>query len=179
EELDPVSPLMCMTPGMAFFCAHAYDDALEQFQKVVELEPNFLAARSLLGHVYEQKCLYDQAVGEYSRLIDVVGSESVPGLSLKAAIGRLEAKRGRESEARKIAIELSESQHTRILAYVIAQIYAALGENDQAFELLNQAYNDRNFSLVSSKVDPNLDPVRKDQRFSGLLELIGLSKFVH
>ena len=64
-------------------------------------------------------------------------------------------------------------------ACVIAQIYAALGENDQAFELLNQAYNDRNLSLVSLKVDPNFDPVRKDQRYPSLLELIGLSKCAH
>jgi TolB-like protein/Tfp pilus assembly protein PilF len=173
-ELDPASPLMCMTPGLALFCAHAYDEALEEFKKVADLDPNFMAARSLLGHVYEQKGMYEEAIAEYSRLIEVVGKETVTGLSLKAAIGRLEARRGRRSEASEIATELSQSQHAGILAYVVAQIHAALGEKDRAFELLNQAYEDRNFALVSLRVDPNFEPIRADQRFSSLLQRIGL-----
>jgi TolB-like protein/Tfp pilus assembly protein PilF len=178
EELDPVSPLMCTTPGLVFYCAHAYDQALQEFQKVVDLDPNFMVVRSLLGHVYEHKEMYEEATTMYCSLIDVVGSETVTGLSLKAAIGRIAAKRGQKNQAREIATQLSRSEHAGILAYVIAAIHAALGENDRALELLNRAYDDRSFSLVSLKVDPNFDPIRKDERFATLLDLIGLSKSV-
>ena len=176
EELDPVSPLMCMTPGLVFYCAHAYDQALQEFQKVVDLDPNFMVVRSLLGQVYEHKEMYDEATAVYCSLIDVVGSETVTGLSLKAAIGRMAARRGEENEAREIASQLSRSEHAGVLAYVIAAIHAALGENDRALELLGRAYDDRSFSLVSLKVDPNFDPIRNDERFASLLGLIGLSK---
>src|SRR5262249_21433858 len=176
EELDPVSPLMCMTPGLAYFCGRAYDDALEQFQKVADLDPNFMAARSLLGHVYEQKGMYEEAVAEYSRLMEVFGNEGITALILKAAIGRVDAKRGRESEANKVATELSQSPHVVILADVIAQIYAALGEKDRAFELLNQAYENRNVDLVSLKINANFDPIRADQPFQALLQRIGLEQ---
>jgi TolB-like protein/Tfp pilus assembly protein PilF len=176
EELDPVSPLMCMTPGLALFCAHAYEQALEAFQKVVDLDPNFMAARSLLGHVYEQQGKYEEAVAEYSRLIGALGKEVPTVSSLKGAMGRLEAKRGPEREARKIAAELSESHHAGILAYVIAEIHAALGERDTVFELLDQAFENRNFDLVSLKINANFDALRSDQRFGSLLRRIGLSQ---
>jgi TolB-like protein/Tfp pilus assembly protein PilF len=174
EDLDPVSPLMCMTPGLAFFCAHDYDQALEEFRKVADLDPNFMAAHSLLGHVCEQKGMYEEAVAEYSKVMEVVEKELVTVLSLKAAIGRLEAKRGRRREARKMAVELSQSPHVGMLACVIAEIHAALGERDRTFELLNQAYENRNFNLVSLKINANFDPVRKDRRFAKLLQRIGL-----
>jgi tetratricopeptide (TPR) repeat protein len=174
EELDPVSPLMCMTPGLALFCAHAYDQALEEFQKVADLDPNFMAVRSLLGHVYEQKGMFEQAIAEYSKVMEMVGN-SVPALSLKGALGRLEAKRGRTHEARKMVAELSQSEHAGILAYVLAEIHAALGERDRAFELLNRAYENRTLDLVSLRINANFDPVRKDKRFAKLLQRIGLA----
>jgi len=174
EDLDPVSPLMSMTPGLAFFCAHAYDQALEEFRKVADLDPHFMAAHSLLGHVYEQKGMYEEAVAEYSKVMEVVEKEVVTVLSLKAAIGRLEAKRGRGREASKMAVELSQSRHVGMLACLIAEIHAALGESDRTFELLNQAYEKRNLNLVSLKINANFDPVRKDRRFANLLQRIGL-----
>jgi TolB-like protein/Flp pilus assembly protein TadD len=173
EELDPVSPLMCMTPGLVLACAHSYDQALEEFRKVTDLDPSFMAARSLIGRIYEQKGMFEEAFTEYSRLMEVVGND-VTLLSLKGALGRLEARRGRRREAIEMADELSQSQHAAILAHVIAELHAALGDADRAFELLDQAYENRNLDLVSLKINANFDPIRKDKRFEKLLQRIGL-----
>ena len=58
--------------------------------------------------------------------------------------------------------------------YLIAGIYAALGDCDAAFEWLNKAYQQREVHLVSLKVDPSLDGVRQDRRFAALLNRVGL-----
>ena len=50
----------------------------------------------------------------------------------------------------------------------------APGENDRAFELLNNAYQARSFQLVSLKVDPSFDNIHSDPRFQDLLRLVGL-----
>src|SRR5581483_4306651 len=173
EELDPVSPLMCMTPGLAFFCARTWDEALEEFRKVADLDPHFMPARSLLGHVYEQKGMYEKALAEYARVVEVVGEETEPALTIKAAVGRIEARRGRKSEARKIAAELSQSQHLNVLTYFIAAIHAALGEKDQAFEWLDRACESHNLALLSLKIDPNFALFHTERRFADLLERIG------
>jgi len=59
--------------------------------------------------------------------------------------------------------------------YTVAAIYAGLGEKDQAFKLLEKAYEARDIWLVNLKIDPVLAPLRSDQRFQNLLERIGLA----
>jgi hypothetical protein len=56
-----------------------------------------------------------------------------------------------------------------------AVIYARLGEKDEAFTLLNRAYEERNMWLMNLKVDPRLENLRSDRRFGDLLRRIGLS----
>lgn len=60
-------------------------------------------------------------------------------------------------------------------ASYIAEIYAALGEKDHAFEWLEKALGDRDEELVFLKVNPRLDPLRSDPRFQRLLERVGLA----
>ena len=54
------------------------------------------------------------------------------------------------------------------------EIYAALGQRDQAFEWLNKAYDQHDLQLVSLKVDPTLDGLRSDPRFADLVRRVGL-----
>ncbi len=65
RKLDPLSLLMNMTPGLTSYLAHHYDEAIEAFQKVIEMESNFMAAHSMLGSAYEQKGLYEKAIAEF------------------------------------------------------------------------------------------------------------------
>src|SRR5918994_537605 len=65
-ELDPLSLLMNMTPALNFYLAREHDKAIEELQKVVQMEPNFVAARSVMGNVLVQKGLYEEAIQEFS-----------------------------------------------------------------------------------------------------------------
>jgi tetratricopeptide (TPR) repeat protein len=87
-----------------------------------------------------------------------------------AAIGHAYATEGRKSEALKVLDQLKElSKRRYVSAYWIAQIYAALGEKEQAFEWLRKAYEERSVWMVYLKVDPGLDPLRSDPRFQELV----------
>jgi hypothetical protein len=57
----------------------------------------------------------------------------------------------------------------------VACIYAGLGENDQAFAALENAYKERIGTLQHCKVEPLMDPLRSDPRFVDLLRRVGLS----
>jgi len=61
----------------------------------------------------------------------------------------------------------------RILVIVepfeFAEIYAQLGEKDQAFEWLDKAYEARSGHLEFLGVSPKFDPLRGDPRFTDLL----------
>jgi hypothetical protein len=55
-------------------------------------------------------------------------------------------------------------------------VYAGLGEKDEAFKALNEAYDDRSHWLVWLKLDPRWDGLRADPRFAQLIRRIGLPK---
>ena len=61
-------------------------------------------------------------------------------------------------------------------AYVIAQLYADLGDKDQAFRWLNTAYEEHDQQLGNLEIDFSLDPVRSDPRFAELVRKVGLPK---
>ena len=63
----------------------------------------------------------------------------------------------------------------RISETGVAQVYAALGEKDKAFERLEKAYADRTIGVGSTpKTDPSFDPLRSDPRFASLLRRMNL-----
>ena len=52
--------------------------------------------------------------------------------------------------------------------------YAALGEKDKAFELLDKMYEHRNGRLIWLKVEAGCDPLRSDPRFAAVVRRVGL-----
>jgi len=82
---------------------------------------------------------------------------------------------GKLPEARQALRDLlARSQHFRVSPYGIAMIYAALGDKDQAFSQLEQAYAQRSEFMGFLKVDPELDSLRSDPRFEDLLRRMNL-----
>jgi hypothetical protein len=56
--------------------------------------------------------------------------------------------------------------HNRVVA---ATIEAHLGDEDQAFALLEKAFKEREGSIYLLNVSPSFDPLRDDPRFADLL----------
>jgi len=57
-------------------------------------------------------------------------------------------------------------------AYMHAVLYGGLGERDQAFRASNAACDQKLSRAIWIKVDPDLDPLRRDSRFQALLHRI-------
>jgi Tol biopolymer transport system component len=92
-----------------------------------------------------------------------------------ALLARTYALSGRKSEALTLLDELNElsTQHY-VSSYRIAAVYAALGDKDRAFKWLDHAYEARDGWLIWLAVDPVVDSLRSDERFTELLRRIGL-----
>jgi hypothetical protein len=56
---------------------------------------------------------------------------------------------------------------------VVGQIYAALGEKDQAYQSLDKAIAQRSPALVQLLVDPAIAQMRREPRFQQLLRRTG------
>jgi len=171
-ELDPLSLLMNMTPALTSYLARDYDRAVAELRKVIDMEPNFLAAHSVLGNVYVQQGLYEIAMAEYQKVLDLSKGVAVVETAMKAVIAHAYAKWGKRSKALKMLDELTKA--SSVSPHSIAEVHAALGQRDQAFEWLNKACDRRDMQMVSMKMNPTLDSLRADRRFADLVRRVGL-----
>ena len=55
-------------------------------------------------------------------------------------------------------------------SYQYAQVYAQLGDANQAFAALKRAWQIRDSGLLWTKVDAMLDPIRGDRRLDELID---------
>ena len=168
-ELDPLSLMMNITPALNYYLAREYDHAIEQLQKVIEMEPNFVAARSTMGNVLVQKGFYEEALAEYTKVLELIKGASAIEPSVKAIMAYAYARWNRREEAEELLAEVSRAVAAGIaLPYSVAAIYCALGETDSAFEWLEKAYLQHDLQFVSLKRDPALEGLRSDPRFAEL-----------
>ena len=92
-----------------------------------------------------------------------------------AVLGLAYAEAGRRAEARKLLKTLERaSQQRPDLSHSIALVLAGLGEKDQAFARLEQAYQAHDGSLILLQVNPLLDSLRSDARFQDLMRRVFL-----
>jgi Flp pilus assembly protein TadD len=116
--------------------------------------------------------MYDNAAAELQQAISLSKENPV----MVAVLGYAYAMSGKKGEAQIILHKLNAlSKQTFVPSQEIAAIHTALGEKDQAFELLRRAYEERYSGLVYLKNDPALDGLRSDPRFADLMRRVGLA----
>ncbi len=167
-ELDPASIFFNKNLGQFLYLAREYDRAIEQLQKTLDLDPNFVTAYQWIGESYEQK-------GDYERTI-VWDMKSASTPEKIEELKKAHAASGWRGYWRK-RLDLAQEDAKRGYSepYHLATLYTRLGEKEQAFAYLYKAYEEKSHWLVYLKVDPKLDTLRSDPRFTVLLERIGLS----
>jgi tetratricopeptide (TPR) repeat protein len=172
SELDPLSLIINADIGQILLFARRYDEAIESLQETLKMDPNFGSVHSFIGEAYLRKSMYEEALAEFNKEKELFGSII---FGTEALIGITYIKMGKIEEAKQIQNDLIEkSKKGHDVSYFIANLYFTLGDNDQGFEWLNKAYEERDPELWYLKVNPSLDEVRFDSRFKALLKKVGL-----
>ncbi len=171
QELDPLSLPIMTNVGWIHYLSRRHDEAIEAYKKALEMDPHFILAHRRLGQTYEQKGMFDEAIAQFQKTLSILAGDT----ELIAALGHVYAASGRVAEAHAIIAKLIEMGEQRYIpSYFNAQIHAALGQTDQAFELLEKSYEERYGFLVYLKVEPRFDTLRQDPRFQELARRVGL-----
>src|SRR5262245_30501339 len=132
---------------------------------------NFAAAHSLLGLAYAYRRRCDEAIAEFRKAAELAADSSGETYA-KTQIAYCYAICGRTKHARKMLDEIANLPTTS--SYLMGTIHAQLGDHRRAMDLLERAYHERSYQVVSMRVDPALDPVRSSRRFRTLLSRVGL-----
>ncbi len=171
-ELDPLSIVINADVGTVLTNARRYDHAIEQLRKTMEMDPGFYYVHWTLGNALELKGLTEEAIAEYKEAI-ALNDDPLP----RALLGHLYAKIGRKNEALAILKQLRElresSKQRYISPYNLALIHIGLDQKNEAIQLLEETYEDRDgYNIAFIKVEPMLDPLRGDPRFETLAKKV-------
>ena len=94
HELDPLSLIINASYGMALLGAGRTAEAIDQLHKAIDLEPNLIAAHSMLGQAFEAEGKLDEAITEYKKVRELAPTPaSFAMLAYASAKSRREAQR--------------------------------------------------------------------------------------
>jgi TolB-like protein len=179
-ELDPLSLGINTDAAWILYCARQYHAAIEQLRKVLDLEPEFLPARTQLAVAYEMMGRQEAALVEFQVAQRLFRQANIP-----VAMRGYVLAAGGEEDRRKGWQELQElgqpcSRSPRILgngdvpACCLAAYYTHSGERALALDHLERAFAERSNWLTSLAVDPIFDGLRTEPRFQELVRRVGL-----
>ena len=167
----PLDLIMNVHLGWHYLYTRQYQLAIDQFNKSLEMDPNYAVARRYLGLTYEQTGQHQEALKALQTALASVKQNS----AIEAEVAHALAISNNKVEAQRILDRLVTLSKKRFVSsYDIAHIYVALGDHDKAFLSLEKALNERDDLLVYLKADPRMDPLHSDPRFSKLVQKIGL-----
>ena len=175
QELDPLSPEIVSQLGSTYLFTRRYDEAIAQYQKALDLNPNLSQIRAELGWAYAMKRMYAQALAEYGKIPTQDKVVAAENQFVAGALGWVYAVSGRRSDALKIAEQFKDlSSQSYVDFYMVAGIYAGLGDKDEAFRLLEKGYEQHSGGMVYLGLDVMWYGMHSDPRYLDLLRRIGL-----
>jgi len=171
--LDPLSPVISVDAGYLALWARHYDEAIRICKQVAIENPTFPGAHNCLFFAYWAKRMYPQVIEQWKVYGQLSGDRNEAEFASALEQGfRSAGWRGaltRGIEARQAQRKIGYSS-----AYIIADLYADVGDKDQAFRWLDTAREERDYLLTGLKTDFSLDPIRSDPRFAELVRKVGL-----
>ena len=170
REVDPLSP-SGDDMGLILYHARRYDEAIEEYRGVLAVLPDEANSLWSIGIVLMAKHQAEQAIPVLEMAVSV--SNRSPGIIGSLVMAYAQA--GRRIGALRLLAELKKHQQPGY-AGAFVNAYLGLGDYDQAFFWLEQAYRQQANPMQRLKVDPIFDPVRDDPRFKDLVHRVGLDK---
>ena len=169
-EVDPLSPMVYRNLGDNFSRAHQTEQAITYYRRAAELEPENASVYTALGRAYDASGKTAEARAAYLEAIhrsplsadearaqeEILQRQGIAALRRHIAEGQLE----------KLKLQARTSE---VSPFLIARWYVALGQNDEAFRYLEEAYRQRVANLAWLATSPVWDPLRSDPRYSSLL----------
>jgi eukaryotic-like serine/threonine-protein kinase len=171
QELDPLSLIINVAIGWAFYMARRYDEAIEQLLRTVELDPHYPVTYWILGLLYRITGRHDLAISAGEKAAHLSGGSPL----IRAALAHTYGVAGRASEARQALDDLTQLAKRKYVApHFFAGVCIGLGDNDRAMEYLEKSHDEHSHWLIYLPIDPSMDALRSNPRFQDLLKRVGL-----
>lgn len=164
-EIEPLSIPINADLARVFFYARRYQDAREQYQRTIALNPK---SKNYYGELVE----FFETTGMAREWLNALQSG---GLKLDREMMRA-YRRGGIMGFRKRSFELVPASYAAAFDYYFSPAHRPMSAEakDKAFELLERAFAERDHRMAQLKVSPRFDNLRDDPRFADLLKRLNL-----
>ena len=170
NEIDP-GPGSAMTEAGVYYQLRDWAHLVEASRRGVIAYPNEWLEHFNLAVGYEATGKRLEAIAEYQKALEMSDGNQ----DATAALAYAYAAAGQRAEAGRILRDLEQKSKTAYISpYLLGTVYAGLGDNDKAFELLEKAHREKSLELSwHIKADQRIDSLRADPRFENLLTRVG------
>ncbi len=166
RNLDPASAIVLTDIAQLQNFERNYQQSLRTLDEVLNLDPSFFLAHDRKGYALMMLRRPREAMVEFELADRAAHRETAP--CIKAWVA---AVAGQRADALAFARQAEEKDEN---VMTLAVIWGELGDLDRGMSWLERAYERRSSGLVSIKVNPIFDPLRKSERFKALLRRMNL-----
>jgi tetratricopeptide (TPR) repeat protein len=172
--------------GIAELMLERYRDAGRDFERATKLDRKFAEPYNNRGVVDYKRKKYGSAIKLYKKAIELVPDSASFYSNLGAAyFARKEFERASQAYAEAIRLDpevFEHTSHTGIAAqlvssedrahyeYVLAKLYAKVGDANRSIEFLRKAMEDGYKGVTEANTAPEFAELRKDARFAELMK---------
>ncbi len=165
-ELEPLALIINANLAQPHYFARRFDRAIAEAEKLIRMEPAFPVAHQWLALACAAERRYGEAIAANEAYAAAFGRTT----RTLALIAHARARSGdRDGALRDLETIRALAGERHVPAAHFALVHIGLGEVDEAFRWLEQAYEERFDWLAYLAVEPLFDPVRDDPRFEALL----------
>jgi TolB-like protein/DNA-binding winged helix-turn-helix (wHTH) protein len=164
-ELDPLNPGSWSGLGEIKYLEGQLPGAEADVKKSLELSPDVFPGPILLSKIYVMEGRPQDALAEIERVRTDATRAWLYAVTYAA--------QGREKASDAALKELIAKYSTRA-ANSVAAVYALRNQRDEAFQWLDRAYAQREGNLAFTNLDPMLNNLRSDPRFTAFLKKLNL-----
>jgi len=158
--LDPLNKQAYTMLGMVLFYARQYGEAIGAYKHSLALDPDDPNASALIGFAHYKLGQFQSARESCEKKPDDWENQECLALTYE--------KLGRHADAEAMLGKLKAANGDSS-AYNYAEITAQWGNSDEALGWLETALRLRDTGLADMKVNPFLDPLRKQPRFQAIM----------
>jgi TolB-like protein/Tfp pilus assembly protein PilF len=180
-ELDPLSTAINATSAMFYYNEGKYKESLDECQKTLEINPDFIGAYLIYFYIYVRR-------GEGLKAAEAIQQLMLRD-TLTIKIANVVKEVYSKSGINGLLNWLIELQYKNPAAYLyIAKWYAMLGKKEESLDFLekvievrsSEIYRVNNFTDEIPRIynSPDFENLRTEPRFLAILKQMGLSDFV-
>jgi TolB-like protein/Flp pilus assembly protein TadD len=173
RELDPFSFLINRDVGRILYFGRRYDEALAELRQAGDMQPNSSVVDLWIVKSCLKKGLADEAVAADLRVRGSRDGFNAESLDALRAAYSAKGLHGYWTKLKELILPRFRSSTSG--PYLLAEIDIYLDDKEEAFQWLEKAYENRTSFIAWIKVDPTLDPLRSDPRFSAMLQRMDLT----